>query len=702
MSTPGSALLGYAVLRANYNSQAPNYLDNFAPFVLSAISSSGTAAVERHSIARSIRETFGLDIPALVIPRLLRRTNREGLTEPVGDAAVRLTTKGEADLPDLTAALAEFQRKQTELVHELAAFIGEHFPEHEELTTGDLGTSFAEFFDGQAVPVLSQSLRGKDIPNQSTSGIQYVVAAFVSHLATRDQTRFAYVVEAAKGAMLASVLDLDTSGMRESLSILTIVLDTPVVMDALGYHGGIPQSAMTRVLELARSQGAKVVMFDHSLSEMDGILEAIEGNLRRGAASRSTSSGYLHFAETGGTPADLALLRARLAEDVARVGVEVIERPDGYHKYGLDEGALEEKIQGRVRYLQDAARMNDVRSLSAVHRLRRGERAQTLERCRAVMMTSNVNLVRGARDFRDEQAFPLAVTTESVASLLWVRSPALAPDVPREIVLATAYVGMQPSPTLWTKYLAEVESLETAGRVSADDAIVLRATRIGRDALMAESLGESEAVEAALPIAVLERVRGAISDPLLVEVGHLQSQLAESNAVATHTTADWLLQVAAREQAEAAAAIAAEERREQLAARKQAEAAVVEKATEAEQLQQRLDDVERREAEKVERIRTAAGTHARRWVRGVAWTLRGLALLVAAFAVYVVVGSKDLSSGAPALWIALLGIVSFATPFMPRVDGMLAKIEYAIAKRDAQRRLAIAGFDPSTETADPV
>src|SRR4051794_13648182 len=119
MSTPGSALLGYAVLRANYNSQAPNYLDNFAPFVLSVISSAASAIVERHTIARAIRETFGLNIPALVIPRLLRRTNRDGLTEPVGDAAVRLTPKGEAGLPDLTAALAEFRRKQAELVHEL-------------------------------------------------------------------------------------------------------------------------------------------------------------------------------------------------------------------------------------------------------------------------------------------------------------------------------------------------------------------------------------------------------------------------------------------------------------------------------------------------------------------------------------------------------------------------------------------------------
>jgi hypothetical protein len=672
MSTPGAALVGYAILRANYNSQAPNYLDNFAPFVLSAISSSPNAVVERHTIARSIRDTFGLNIPALVIPRLIRHTNREGLTEPVGVDAVRLTSAGEANLPDLTAALAEYRRKQTELVHEFASFIEQRFPEHADLTTGDLGASLAEFFDGQAISVLRESLGRHSAASYAASGIQYVVAAFVTHLAGHDQSRFSYVVEAAKGAMLASVLELDTSGMHNSLATLTIVLDTPVVMDALGYHGEIPQSAIVHVLELARAQGVRIVMFDHSISEMDGILEAIEGHLRRGTASRSTATGYLHFAESGATPADLALLRARLTKDVAHAGIDVIERPDGYHKYGLDEGKLEERIQGRVHYLQDAARANDVRSLSAVHRLRRGERAQTLEECRAVMMTSNFNLVRGAQDFRDERSFPLAATTESAASLLWVRSPAIAPDVPRQIVLATAYVGMQPSPTLWSKYLAEVESLEKNGQVSADDAVVLRSTRVGRDALMEESLGETDAVVDTLPIAVLERVRGAISDPFREEVGTLESQLARTEAEATHATAEMERQVDARVRAEAGAAA---------------------RTAESEALRERVARVESAETQRVSRIHDRARQIAHRWVRGAAWTARGIALLVAVLAIIVVLTSDDLSRGWPAIVIALIGIASFVTPFFPRVDGFLSKLEDFLTKRGAQRLLRNAGYD---------
>ncbi|AXA96956.1 hypothetical protein [Microbacterium sp. PM5] len=681
MATPGSALVGYAILRANYNSQAPNYLDNFAPFVLSAISSAPSAIVERHSIATLVRDAFGVDIPVLVVPRLLRRTTREGLTEPVGTDAVRLTPKGERGLPDLTSALSEYRRKQAELVHEFASFIGTEFPEHEELTTGDLAANLAEFFDRQAVSVLKQSLGREAAPDATKAGIQYVVAAFVAHLAARDQVHFAYVVEAAKGAMLASVLELDTSSMNESLSGLTLVLDTPVAMDALGHHGPIPASAMTHVLDMARQQGARVVIFDHSVSEMDGILEAIEGQLRRGGLSRATSAGYLHYAEIGASPADLAVAREHLPDQLADAGISVVDRPEDYHKYGLDEEKLDEKIHSRVHYLQDAARVNDVRSLSAVHRLRRGERSKALERCRAVMMTSNINLVWGAVDFRDENSFPLAVTAESVASLLWARSPALAPDVPREMVLATAYVGMQPSPTLWAKYVAEIESLEASGRVSADDAVVLRSTRVGRDAFMAESLGEADAVIDELPIAVLERVRGAISDPLLGEVGELESRLAQSDAVANHATEDWLRQVEAREEAEKEAAA---------------------KAAESSELKARLHALESSEVEKRKRIRDRARLIARRRVRGVAWVIRSAALLLAAGAVYVLVTSDDLSTRGPTLLVGIIGIASFALPFMPRLDAVLSLIEERLARRGERKRLVDTGFDPAVSTESEI
>ena len=673
MATPGTALIGYAILRANYNAQAPNYLDNFAPFVLSAIANSSTQVVERNAVSGVIREMFGLNIPTLVVPRLLRRTNRQGLTEPVGNDAIRLTAQAGSELPDLTAEVAQYRNRQTELVTNLAAFIERNFPDHLDLTTRDLGAHLAEFFDKNAVPLLGASLNASQPVHDEGTGLDFVVAAFVKHLYQTDQARFAYVVEAAKGAMLASVLELDTSSMNESLARLTLVLDSPVLMDALGYHGPVPETAMRHVLDMATTQGAKLAVFRHSIAELDGILEAIEHALRRGSASRSTSRGYLHFAETGASPVDVALLRERLEDSLSELGVEVLEQPGGYYEYGLDESKLEEMIQSRVRYLQDAARANDVRSLSAVHRMRRGNQSRTVERCTAVLVSSNQNLVRGARDFNTGPVFPLAVTAEAIASILWVRSPALADDVPREIVLASAYAGMQPSPILWKKYVDEIEKLEQAGSVSPDDAVILRATSVGRDAFMSETLGDEAALGEDLPLAVLERVQSSIAEPLQLEVANLASQLSDAEAQAQRTN---------------------DEKHREVSARQAAEDEAVAQREVIDEMKDQLHQLQTDQQAKIDRIRARASRFAHRWMIRLTWGVRTLVIVASCWTIWMISASGDYPFGSLPWILAILGVLGFLVSFMPQLTTSLSNWEHKWAERRSRSKLLEAGFSP--------
>ncbi len=674
MATPGTALIGYAILRANYNAQAPNYLDNFAPFVLSAIANSSTQVVERNAVSGVIRELFGLNIPTLVVPRLLRRTNRQGLTEPVGNDAIRLTAEAASDLPDLNAEVARYRGRQTELVTQLSAFIESNFPEHLDLTTRDLGAHLAEFFDKNAVPLLGASLNASQPVHDDSAGLGFVVAAFVDHLYKTDQARFAYVVEAAKGAMLASVLELDTSSMNESLAQLTLVLDSPVVMDALGYHGAVPEAAMRHVLQMATSQGATLAVFRHSISELDGILEAIENALRRGGASRSTGRGYLHFAETGASPVDIALLRERLEDSLTDLGVEVLEQPGGYYEYGLDESKLEDMIQSRVRYLQDAARVNDVRSLSAVHRMRKGNQSRTVERSNAVLVSSNLNLVRGARDFNGGPTFPLAVTAEAIASILWVRSPALADDVPREVVLASAYAGMQPSPILWKKYVDEIERLEKAGTVSPDDAVILRATSVGRDAFMTETLGDEGALGDDLPLTVLQRVQSSIAEPLQTEVASLASQLSSVEAQARLTSDEKRREASARQAAEDEAA---------------AQRAVIG------EMKCQILQLQTDQQEKIDRIRARAAKFAHAWTVGLTWGARTLVLILSGWIIWMISVSGEYPLGSLSWVLAVVGVLGFLVSFLPQLTATLTSWEERWARHRSRSKLLEAGFSPS-------
>ncbi|BBE24577.1 hypothetical protein MN0502_34600 (plasmid) [Arthrobacter sp. MN05-02] len=142
------------------------------------------------------------------------------------------------------------------------------------------------------------------------------------------------------------------------------------------------------------------------------------------------------------------------------------------------------------------------------------------------------------------------MTVEALASILWVRSPAAASDVPRQVLLASAYAGMQPSLHLWSRYLEEVEKLENSSAVTADEAIILRSSSVSRETLMDETLGDPEALTAESPKEVLNRIKSEATAPLESQVEILTQRTSEISQVADHASEDWLVQVKAREKAE--------------------------------------------------------------------------------------------------------------------------------------------------------
>lgn len=669
--TPASALIGYAILRANYDSDAPTYLDNFQAFVLSVLAETDAPYLDKPAIAASIRQDFGINIPDLVVGRLIRRTNKHSLTRFVGSEAVSLTEIGRSKAPGTLEEITTYRRKQVELTEHFRSFVRENYPEHTGLIREDLGDALAEYFDRHAVPLLNEGLRGRGRSENPASGMDFLVSSFVAKLADSDQTRFSYVVEAAKGAMLASLLVLDTSGLKESLGKLTLVLDTPILMDVLGFHGEIPGSSMNQVLALAREQGAKLVAFEHCISEVHGILESIEHALRRPSGSRSTAPGYLHFAETNHTPADLMLLRGEIGERLGKISVSVVDTPGDYLRYGLDEGLLEEAIEKKVHYQQDAARLNDVRSLAAVHRMRKGERDSALERCGAVLVTSNSSLAFAAVDFdRSERSFPLAVTSEGLATILWVRTPAATSDVPKQILLAAAFAGMQPGMNLWSRYLDEVAKLESRAAISPEEAIILRSSRGSRDWLMEETLGDTGLLTETSPLEVLEHMRSEITSPLQEQVDALQSQVEEVSSAAEQASADWIRQDKAR--------IAAETQTSTLESEKSL-------------LTQRLDLFDKEEKDRRERLGSRAKTHAFRVRRKIVLGARLITIIsVIVAAVFFFLDPEgrvgiSIAGGA--------GIIGVLVLFLPKPTEWIDKWEHQVAVKRESKLLADAGFE---------
>jgi hypothetical protein len=673
-----NTLLGFAVLRANYNASSPSYLDGFQPFILSVLADTDRAFLAREAIAAKVQEGFGITIPSLVIKNLLRIMYRKGLTTNVGESAVKITDKGLESAPALQEQVHQYNQRQAELAATFQMFVADRYVEQAHLVSSEPATLLASYFTRHAAPLLNEALRGKKATTNPLPGVDFLVASFVTHLAATDTVRFGYIVEAVKGAMLSAVLLLDTSGMKESLTDLVLVIDTPVLMDVLGFHGELQQVAAGELITLALNQSARVVTFDHIVGELEGILEHISQALMKGSRSRSTSTGYLHFAETGATAVDVELLRQKLPNLLAEMKIDVISRPDGYYQYGLDEAKLEDLIQSKVNYFKGDARANDVISLSSTHRLRKGHRDRALERSKAVLVTSNVNLVLGAIQFETSQGtFPLAVTTDAVASILWVRSPAAAPDAPREMLLAAAYAGMQPSPAIWSNYLDQIDALETSNAVSADEAVTLRTSRLSRESLMDETLGQSDAVSGESPLNALERIKNEVTAPLEEQLRELKFSATQANTAANSASADWLEHLEAREKAEA-----------EIESLKRSEATA----------NSQLETLRLAESAKIAAIKSRATTSAHRWRVFVVVAVRLIGAALTLGAIWAFLSLPDPASKPGVLIVGVAGMLPLLGAFVPPLGSLVDAAELRLSISIQARRMNALGYPETAPT----
>lgn len=634
----GTYLVGYAILRANFNAGLPNYLDNFVEFVIDAVRMKHPEPVTADEVSRSVQQKFGITIPSLVATSILKRAKRLGRVESSSSGTFLCSAAEQRNGRSISADFDKFVRQQNELGDRLLTYARQHDLDPGGLLNRESSVRLiAKYMDVHALPLLRSAVQGAQLPKRLEPGENYLVSSFVSDAHEGQDDVYTHLVEVAKGATLSAVLRMDVSSLQASLSGLSIYLDAPIIIDILGHHGGAARSASLELVSLATSLGAKVCVFAHTVREAKSVLSAAQSLLRTGSRVDETFRAAVYFLEVGMSPADVEVAIQRFDEALELLGVCEREKPDTYYQHGLDEAALEENIKAIVHYARGAALRYDVDSISAIHRLREGRTSERMDRARSVFVTSNSDLVRAANKSREEtHEFPLALVDSTLASLLWVRRPSLAEDLPAKRITATAWAGMQPDPGRWLQYLGEVDRLEQRGELAREDAILLRLSSESKRELMREATGEPDKFAAVPPSQLVENVKKGLSAPLRTKVEELEreAELSEAERVQQLAQADIKI----------------------------SEAEIVARASqsEAEKLRARLDQAESvssevrlRQRMQLANLRDRADRDVRRWIL---FAVVAVGLVLVAISAVAWLNPLDFSKPFSPLSLSLLGI----------------------------------------------
>ena len=506
MST--NTLTSLAILKVHID-QGKNYLDYLRPFILQVLIEHNPNPITDGVVRHYIREQFGLEIPERTVQIVLKRIcRRYSLKRDHG----RYQITGDFPDPQITA-------KQSYAERHIAAVLG-------GLRRFSQGTIKLIYSDKEAivaictflakfdVACLRAYLRGTAIPSleKTTQADIVLVSEYVQHVQQNDPERFDSFLILVQGHMLANALmcpDLDK--IKKTYQGVTFFLDTPLLVRRLGAEGKAKQNATRELISLLSNLGGEVTAFSHSREELQRVLQGGANHLERPDGRGSI---VLEARKRGTTRSDLLLLAESIDDKLIEAGIEVKDTPRYVERFQIDEMAFEHVLEDGVSYYNPRAREYDINSVRSIYVIRGNTPAPSVEKARAVFVTSNAAFAKAAWEYgKDHEAsknVSSVISDFSLANIAWLKAPVGAVAIPTTQLLAFSYAALEPSKELLGKYLKEIDRLESQGPITERDHQLLRSSLGAYEELMHLTLGEDAALTTETVTQMLERVTNEI------------------------------------------------------------------------------------------------------------------------------------------------------------------------------------------------
>ncbi len=510
MSDPAVSM---AILTVNQDRLGKDVLARFEPIVLDRLYHSEGQHLVLSALQSQIRDEYGITIPASALHTISKRLSKQGLLTRNHSA---LSVDRDALVAfDLTTSRRNVERQYEALDRSGRAFASGTMGV--EMAEGDFGAALWDFIRRNSAPLLKTVVDGRPLvaaAGANQESLEYVVAPFIVDAYATNPQVVDQLDSIIKGAVIASALYFPdpTDGSRR-LDHVDFFLDTAILLRAVGACGPELQSVATDLLTLGSDRGARFKAYEHNLKEVRGVLAAAQAAVQR--PSRGYYGEAVEYMVTEGWGySDVVMLEDSLEDRLATLGVAVVATPPHQRDMTIDEIGLEDLLQEKIGYSNEATRLNDVDSLAATFRLRGGKSVQNLAGAKAVFVTPNVTLAGTARVFFKAEgrgAIPICFLDHELTTLLWVTQELHAPNLPLRSLVADSISAMRVDDHVWRLYVEKLDVMRDRKAVTANDYVLARQSLQVRSLIMLETDSNPELFTEGSLKQIIARVHASIS-----------------------------------------------------------------------------------------------------------------------------------------------------------------------------------------------
>lgn len=540
--SPGG-LVTISYLKARLD-KGEDHLGIFMPLVIDVL----PGLLNRHFTAAQVQEAIaaqhGVAMPQEAIITLLKRAARKRY---VVREAGRYHINPSKALPrsNVTNEKSQLERAQLR--------IGEALRKHSEKRGITFNSSqealelILRFLEEQQIALLLGAPPDEGRAVAMTRGEFAVVAEFIHDVVGSDPALITAMNGILEGLVLYRAAFLpDLAKVERSFKNLTVVFDSVLVRQALGYEGSGPQVLVRETINLLKDSGVRCVVFDKSVQEIRRILSMYEHKLATADGRRSLKSVPMarYFLSQRYSPSYVQEMSALLEKRISESGLRKIPTPSRIEDYTLGEEKLAERLADpKTKDLREPRVLHDVDCVAGVLTLRRGHRSSNIEDARVVFATTAPLVIHNTRLWweEDEREYGISpiVHIRSLANLAWLKKPSMSAEYQLHELIALCAAAMRPSEKTWERFIMHLESLHESQRISEDE-VQLILFSVNADRLLHEAeLDEDDPddIDASTLDEVVDRVISHYREEAEKSV-ELASELYEQRIAKTQTARD--------------------------------------------------------------------------------------------------------------------------------------------------------------------
>ncbi len=538
-----NALITVAMLAAVYENDKKDYLDIIKPFVCNLLPVR-SHQVDLLSLQQKMEDEYGfVKIPIGVLQRIVSRLCVE---QPPLCSQTRVNcyvVTNPYDNSDFRAKRLSIKERCKEVSEALQTYL-----RSERATNLDLNRCTAEllrFLDQCGHRVLNQNEALRSLPIDERIG-RYI-ACFINIEKEKKTPIFDKIKELARGYMVyRCIYFFSQSGLEQSsfsLNDVTIYLDTPLIIDALGLDTETGYRTVMDAVGLAQSLGARVTVLEHNVEEAKGILYAYIT-----AYPRVQSFELQYLTLKGYSSVTLRSIADQIPTKIKELLQQEIDTAPGlgtssdWDQINTEEALVRyytESIRGKEKDEVKAARIeNDVRTLAHAIKIRNGDRPKQFENCKVLILSDSKTAryaVRSLYDNLGRDEINLVYSLMDFSCLAWLASPSRSTDIAEDLLLYNAASALTASDQVIELMLKYVDELAEVGAIGEDMAFLLR-THPSVKVAAAEVTGNNEQtftpdmVTTIYDVAITNRAIEVAASQYAPQVEHLSEQLENNKS----------------------------------------------------------------------------------------------------------------------------------------------------------------------------